>query len=964
MLANAKQNLADAVENYPMHGLLTSLRYMLQQEASAGARLQSRLFDDLREVWIVVKPILCNDAPEGYIPEELEDSPESTKESLSYCWRALKEASLLLSSLILTQTLTDDTDILQQMSTLCFTQLAELRHRGAFSTVAQTWQSCCMRCKDLRDSNGSLMLEVWYMDVLDILRNNVTINTRRSAGLPSLLCGILVADKSGGLLSRAFTDLEAIARKDVDAASAEEGSLAQVHAMNCLKDILKNTRLGEQTQHYVPTALQLAADALRSEVWALRNTGLMLFRAVIDRLLGTNESHFEDNVVFQKRISAEQHPELLDVVLGLLPRPAASVQNSSVRYESVFPALQLLQHTRIPPVRLEETRLAVGALTASPSWHVRDKASRTLASLVTRDQMPHQLASLLGADIASQNALHGALLTAKYIMVQARCRLGVPIETNSENTASSSEDYSRVFEIVSRIYIETPAVVSKAACVDFLRECCAFLPHSGGHSDNHHQLFFAFADASLYEHGAAAIFANLLSQCLYDTTAAVLRQAWARYAARHIATYNLGTTKEAESFSHALLELAHHDDDAASYFLRASNWTNMHNGGKGTLVIDLCTKVLASEVLSIGLKCEAQRTLLALFCKSSTMTPELQDVLRHASAGQSYLSRHDCNQQYVDYLLELQAVSFEGSSLRATTENEENLVSWANDCVSAVNGTGVHTREAAAQALDRLDITWAVVAKQENLATAFRELCCAVYDLLNDDDEDIRLLAAGIAKRILTRAIEQKDVDLEPIVAGQKLLALYTSRADKSPEGLPIALGRAYGFSSDTAIVSVANQLAKLSHSDTALFAEEKQNLYIDVSQEVRVWSQVVSKLSSNQEIGKATDLVDWVSDGLTSLAKRAEGEPDGALGWSTSEDVFALGLKVIHGSEIVLQMKNRGVPVPALETKLFACAKAFEAAEVNCLWRWEVERVLSEAVVGKLGSLNAGTVKRYQVGA
>lgn len=969
MLARAKRNLGDAVEHYPMHGLLTSLRYVLQQDqASVGTELRLQLFGYLLEVWDVVRPILCNDAPEGYIPEELGDSPESTKESLSYCWRALKEASLLLSSLISTESVGDNTETLQQKSRLCFTQLAELRHRGAFSTVAQTWQSACVRCKDLRNPAGILMLEAWYSDVLEILRNNVTINTRRSAGLPSLLCGILVADKSGMLLSRAFVDLENIARQDVDAISAEEGSLAQVHAMNCLKDMLKNTRLGEQTQHYVPAALQLAADALRSEVWGVRNCGLMLFRAVIDRLLGTNESHFEDDLVLQKRISAEQHPALLDVILGLLPSPAASAQDRSVRYESVFPTLQLLQHTRIPPGRLEDTRAAVKVLTASPSWHVRDKAARALASLVDRGEILLQLTNLTATETKSQNDLHGVLLTAKYITIQAR---RARLKTIDDDHTGNQQDHFAFIQTIASMYHATPAVVIKAACVDLLRELCAYLSQSGGSDQRgiHQQLLFAFVDTKLHEQGAAAVYSNVLTQCLYDTTDAVLRQAWARYAAHHIATYKLGTTKEADSFTLALFELARRDEDAASYFLAISNWTNMQNGGNVALVIDLCTKVLASEGLSIALKCHAQRTLLVLLSKHSTLTPDLKDILQHATADHLYLGRQDCNQQYVDHLLELQAVSFESASADQDPSDEfDALIPWAGSCMSAINGTGVHTREAAAEALQKLDFTWAVLANRQPLAAAFQGLCCAVYDLLNDDDEEIRLLAAGITRRILSRATTQKDVDLEPIVAGQKLLSLYTSRAGASPECLLMALDRAYGGPADDTVTPVAEQLAKLSHSDTALFAQEKQNLYIDEAQEVRIWSQVTGKLLAEQPSDSAVEPVEvfsrWISNGLEALAARAEAKHDGALGWSTTEEVFALGLRVIHGSEIVLQMKSRGVLVPALETKLFACSKAFEKSGVNCLWKREIERVLSDAVMSKLGKMNASTVKRYQVGA
>jgi hypothetical protein len=47
----------------------------------------------LADVWSVVKSVLCNDAPEGYMPEDVEGTIDvSTKDVLSFCWRALKEA--------------------------------------------------------------------------------------------------------------------------------------------------------------------------------------------------------------------------------------------------------------------------------------------------------------------------------------------------------------------------------------------------------------------------------------------------------------------------------------------------------------------------------------------------------------------------------------------------------------------------------------------------------------------------------------------------------------------------------------------------------------------------------------------------------------------------------------------------------------------------------------------------------
>jgi hypothetical protein len=52
-----------------------------------------RLVNLLQAVWEVVRDVLCNDAPEGHVPNELEhDSSLTYKDILSYSWRALKEA--------------------------------------------------------------------------------------------------------------------------------------------------------------------------------------------------------------------------------------------------------------------------------------------------------------------------------------------------------------------------------------------------------------------------------------------------------------------------------------------------------------------------------------------------------------------------------------------------------------------------------------------------------------------------------------------------------------------------------------------------------------------------------------------------------------------------------------------------------------------------------------------------------
>lgn len=55
--------------------------------------IHHQLLDDFNTTWNVVKDILSADAPEGHVPEDMEEEMSlDTKEILSYSWRGLKEA--------------------------------------------------------------------------------------------------------------------------------------------------------------------------------------------------------------------------------------------------------------------------------------------------------------------------------------------------------------------------------------------------------------------------------------------------------------------------------------------------------------------------------------------------------------------------------------------------------------------------------------------------------------------------------------------------------------------------------------------------------------------------------------------------------------------------------------------------------------------------------------------------------
>lgn len=53
-------------------------------------------------------------------------------------------------------------DDYESIGSSSFTQLAELRHRGAFSNVSQTFATCCLRCSQSNDPTISSLPQEWY----------------------------------------------------------------------------------------------------------------------------------------------------------------------------------------------------------------------------------------------------------------------------------------------------------------------------------------------------------------------------------------------------------------------------------------------------------------------------------------------------------------------------------------------------------------------------------------------------------------------------------------------------------------------------------------------------------------------------------------------------------------------------------------------------------------------------------
>lgn len=89
-------------------GFYPSIAKDLDGAHSAWVEAHNELIVSFESLWSIVYNVLCADAPEGNVPDEIDESASlDTREVLSYSWRGLKEARyviLLMARTLLTAT--------------------------------------------------------------------------------------------------------------------------------------------------------------------------------------------------------------------------------------------------------------------------------------------------------------------------------------------------------------------------------------------------------------------------------------------------------------------------------------------------------------------------------------------------------------------------------------------------------------------------------------------------------------------------------------------------------------------------------------------------------------------------------------------------------------------------------------------------------------------------------------------
>jgi hypothetical protein len=227
------------------------------------------------------------------------------------------------------------------------------------------------------------------------------------------------------------------------------------------------------------------------------------------------------------------------------------------------------------------------------------------------------------------------------------------------------------------------------------------------------------------------------------------------------------------------------------------------------------------------------------------------------------------------------------------------------------------------QSLSTAKVSLALLNQEGAIQNELLGAYMALYDCLNDDDEEIRETAAQVVFYIVLEDGKHSFAEV-PLAAAATLMSWLLSRA-LSSELCKHAIARMTEASPDIFVEAIAEPpnklgtdssvfrsppeiLAEAMSEDYALFVEEKQNLYISPVREAQTWSKITLLMDPNQiPLFLLNAFSDWVTYGIRLLIEAAEERMDGPLGWTTIPDVFTFGVRVIHSAEVLLSWSRMG---------------------------------------------------------
>uniref|UniRef100_A0A8B9SF31 tRNA (32-2'-O)-methyltransferase regulator THADA n=1 Tax=Apteryx owenii TaxID=8824 RepID=A0A8B9SF31_APTOW len=449
----------------------------------------------LKEYCKVEPEKLVDHKPTENICKERQTCDVTAQMVLVCCWRSMKEISLLLGTLcklLPSQAASESSDGLitvEQVNNIgdyFKHHLLQSRHRGAFELAYAGFVQLTETLSRCNSESLRRMPEQWLCHVLGEIKScdpsSKLCTTRRSAGIPFYIQALLASEPKKGkadLLKMTMKELISLAAPLNESSSI----IPQVHALNILRALFRDTRLGENIMPYVADGVQAAILGFMSPVWAVRNSSTLLFSALITRIFGVKRGKDENSK--KNRMTGREFfsrfPSLYPFLLKELEIVANALDSETEElklHPSLFLLLLILGKLYPSPMDGTYSALSMAPFVPfiircghSPVYRSRDMSGRALVPFVMVNEVPQTVLSLLKGlpDCTSpcirQNAIHGTLLQVFHLLQSY-------LESKQHINSDFQEGLSDIVTCVgTKLWLAkrpNPCLVTRAAYIDVL----------------------------------------------------------------------------------------------------------------------------------------------------------------------------------------------------------------------------------------------------------------------------------------------------------------------------------------------------------------------------------------------------------------------------------------------------------------------------------------------------------------
>ena len=710
-----------------------------------------------------------------------------------------------------------------------------------------------------------------------------------------------------------YLHLKSIASESVTVGEKHHNDipLPQVHALNCLKDIMTHAKFRALSEQYIGEALELAANCLSSSIWAIRNCGLMLLRACMTRLTpqGTDSPPPYELEVNNGDVTRSSP---LILTMRMLQSDIDEPSNSTIRSEIIFAGLDLAKYVGLAH---SDNRILVQSMyqhLKSSVWAIRDHASRALAVLVVVNRnLTRFLDYFWLPPTCPENLLHGVTLLHRYVLESYR-------KTGDGQTLLAL--LPDILQYITMITKRTEAPCSPyttAALLDIIND---LIIHGLRAEDT------VLCNKAMSSSLRAAI-AQIETSNTFCELRIVLSEILCLLTQRQ---YQVHQDKRGNGLPmNALLQCP----DAARFVLEQIEGLPSLSG-VADILIDLITQTQAADVRAL-----AMMRLADCMQSDGGDFSEAHTTLLYSAIddfGSCDRTLWEASLRLEACLIHNQLTQLSGS---ITSRHMCRMRSWLFKIrIASKDQLEYSTRWTAAVALRRCET--AIILRLDEgpimMTSESREFmldfAMVVYEQLNDDDEEVRRVAEHTAADVLqkSRPALGLPIPMCALAAREALLDLIAERFGSGPELPRLALIRIVNATEGsvpeprpsirlTCGESVSMRLTKIRANMNDLFAEEKQNLYIDELNEVTKWSNVLGQCNLSQlDPEWLLAAADWCSEGLHALlplvgpsselqGKSLEEESLHPLGPTYHCDVLVLCLRVVELAKILTSMEVQG---------------------------------------------------------